>query len=125
MEATTGSYMYIYGVPSLDQYLSTPQRMEPAGSNVRDGQRPSWGLKEVTNDHDSGGGECAICLRDLHAAEEEKLRAMPCSHAFHQECIFQWLRGNAVCPLCRHQLEEEQEDLEQELYDEVMRLLSE
>ncbi|GJN13897.1 hypothetical protein PR202_gb00653 [Eleusine coracana subsp. coracana] len=63
------------------------------------------GLPEVTP---GGGGakllqaECAMCLKDFDA--EEKLRAMPCAHAFHEQCIFQWLRRNAACPLCRQQL---------------------
>nr|CAB3462903.1 unnamed protein product [Digitaria exilis] len=46
-------------------------------------------------------------------AADETLRAMPCSHAFHYGCISQWLRRNASCPLCRHQLlpdEDEDED---------------
>ncbi|CAL4929177.1 unnamed protein product [Urochloa decumbens] len=55
--------------------------------------------------------ECAVCLQDFVA--EDRLRAMPCSHAFHQDCIFRWLRVNRVCPLCRHELptqEEQDED---------------
>ncbi|TVU50849.1 hypothetical protein EJB05_02240, partial [Eragrostis curvula] len=43
--------------------------------------------------------DCAVCLQDFGA--DDKLRAMPCSHAFHQHCIFDWLRRNGVCPLCR------------------------
>nr|XP_034593894.1 E3 ubiquitin-protein ligase Os03g0188200-like [Setaria viridis] len=48
------------------------------------------GLQEVTG---RSGDECAVCLQDFRA--EETLRAMPCSHAFHQHCISQWLRRNA------------------------------
>ena len=33
-----------------------------------------------------------------------RLRVMPCSHVFHQHCIFKWLNHNAVCPICRHKL---------------------
>ncbi|XP_039835604.1 E3 ubiquitin-protein ligase SIRP1-like isoform X2 [Panicum virgatum] len=74
------------------------------------------GLQEVG----SGAGtpaaeECAVCLQDFVA--EDKLRAMPCSHTFHQDCIFRWLEVNHVCPLCRHELptqEEEEEDDEED-----------
>ncbi|CAO2195441.1 unnamed protein product [Urochloa humidicola] len=66
-----------------------------------------FGLK-VVRAGDALQPECAVCLRDFDA--KETLRAMPCSHAFHQRCIFQWLRRNGVCPLCRHQLPTEPEE---------------
>ncbi|CAN6337775.1 unnamed protein product [Urochloa humidicola] len=41
--------------------------------------------------------ECAVCLQDFVA--EETLRAMPCSHTFHEDCIFRWLQVVAThCP---------------------------
>jgi hypothetical protein len=46
--------------------------------------------------------ECVVCLQDF--VVEDCLRAMPCSHTFHQDCILRWLRVNHVCPLCRHAL---------------------
>ncbi|WVZ55539.1 hypothetical protein U9M48_006186 [Paspalum notatum var. saurae] len=55
--------------------------------------------------------DCAICLTSLllvhpssSSEDPDPIRAMPCSHAFHQRCIFQWLSRNAICPLCRHAL---------------------
>ncbi|TVU29070.1 hypothetical protein EJB05_20613, partial [Eragrostis curvula] len=59
----------------------------------------------------ASGDDCAICLQDLDpgsgsqpAPEEATPRAMPCSHAFHERCIFKWLRRNPVCPICRRPL---------------------
>jgi hypothetical protein len=78
-------------------------------------------LQEVTTAA-SGDDECAICLQDLFhvQGQEYKPRAMPCSHIFHQHCIFEWLSRKTVCPLCRHQLmmpttppKEEEEEEEQ------------
>jgi hypothetical protein len=53
--------------------------------------------------------ECAVCLQDFDANAKETLRVMPsCSHAFHPDCIFSWLRVKAVCPLCRRALPTQQ-----------------
>ncbi|GJM88108.1 hypothetical protein PR202_ga04135 [Eleusine coracana subsp. coracana] len=52
--------------------------------------------------------ECAVCLKDFD--ELDKIRAMPCAHAFHEDCIFRWLRRNATCPLCRHPLSSESQE---------------
>ncbi|GJN25628.1 hypothetical protein PR202_gb13481 [Eleusine coracana subsp. coracana] len=57
--------------------------------------------------------DCAICLQHLAGSSEEEEeekeegptpRAMPCSHVFHERCIFQWVRRNRACPLCRRPL---------------------
>ncbi|KAF0897449.1 hypothetical protein E2562_037348 [Oryza meyeriana var. granulata] len=43
---------------------------------------------------------CAVCLEDF-VAGGDKLRMMPCSHFFHQTCIFKWLYVSLHCPICR------------------------
>uniref|UniRef100_A0A1B6M4I7 RING-type domain-containing protein n=2 Tax=Graphocephala atropunctata TaxID=36148 RepID=A0A1B6M4I7_9HEMI len=46
---------------------------------------------------------CAICLEDF--IEEEKLRILPCSHAYHCKCIDPWLtRNRRVCPVCKRKV---------------------
>ncbi|CAD6255240.1 unnamed protein product [Miscanthus lutarioriparius] len=108
--------------PSL-QAASRRQHSRPTSKRARipASSKAILGLKEVlltttTMDDDD---DCAICLKALAdpADQQDKedpaaaaavemmtrLRAMPCSHIFHQHCIFQWLHRNAVCPLCRHQ----------------------
>ncbi|KAI7725277.1 hypothetical protein M8C21_026075 [Ambrosia artemisiifolia] len=44
---------------------------------------------------------CVICLSDYKA--KESLRTIPeCNHYFHADCIDEWLRLNATCPVCRN-----------------------
>ncbi|KAK1629272.1 hypothetical protein QYE76_003587 [Lolium multiflorum] len=44
--------------------------------------------------------ECPICLHDFLPGGKE-LRTMPCSHSFHEQCIFDWLVIDRRCPICR------------------------
>ncbi|XAR52225.1 hypothetical protein NMG60_11020173 [Bertholletia excelsa] len=43
---------------------------------------------------------CSICLCEYKP--KDTLRSIPeCQHCFHAECIDEWLRLNATCPVCR------------------------
>ncbi|MCD9644724.1 hypothetical protein HAX54_033146 [Datura stramonium] len=49
------------------------------------------------------GLECAVCLSIFE--DVEVLRLLPkCKHAFHINCIDQWLEKHSSCPLCRHKV---------------------
>lgn len=44
---------------------------------------------------------CPICLSEYKP--KETLKTIPeCMHCFHAECIDEWLRLNASCPICRN-----------------------
>ncbi|XP_027344080.1 putative RING-H2 finger protein ATL69 [Abrus precatorius] len=46
-------------------------------------------------------GPCAICLSEY--LPQETIRCVPdCHHCFHVECVDEWLRTSATCPLCRN-----------------------
>ncbi|XP_004306138.1 PREDICTED: E3 ubiquitin-protein ligase RING1-like [Fragaria vesca subsp. vesca] len=45
------------------------------------------------------GTDCSICLESFKVSGEAK--EMACTHRFHSDCIENWLRMRASCPLCR------------------------
>ncbi|KAM0861197.1 hypothetical protein ACQ4PT_046056 [Festuca glaucescens] len=54
----------------------------------------------ITADED--GEECAVCKDGVAAGE--RVKRMPCSHRYHEECIVPWLQVRNSCPLCRFEL---------------------
>lgn len=43
---------------------------------------------------------CSICLSDYKGSEVVKI-IPDCGHMFHIDCIDEWLRRHATCPICR------------------------
>ncbi|EGZ15685.1 Kazal-like serine protease inhibitor domain and phox-like domain-containing protein [Phytophthora sojae] len=48
---------------------------------------------------------CSICLGEWDDEECAGMNVvkLPCTHAFHEECLLEWLQGNIHCPMCREE----------------------
>jgi hypothetical protein len=48
-------------------------------------------------------GTCALCIDEYEEGDMVVWSDLQCSHAFHKECLMQWLsKGKKRCPICRH-----------------------
>ncbi|RIA96346.1 hypothetical protein C1645_673826, partial [Glomus cerebriforme] len=64
----------------------------------------------ITEEHVNSQASCPICLEHFSLSTEQEhdpVRQMPCGHVFCESCLFQWLRQNNTCPLCRKEIEAE------------------
>lgn len=46
--------------------------------------------------------KCTICLNGFTGGDH--MRMLPCMHQYHSECIDEWLRRHATCPICKHHI---------------------
>lgn len=49
--------------------------------------------------HGVGRRRCLVCQCEYEGGDE--IRALPCDHEFHKECIDGWLADHKECPLCK------------------------
>ncbi|KZV52336.1 RING/U-box superfamily protein [Dorcoceras hygrometricum] len=79
-------------------------RLRPASSGVDKAVIDSLPCFRFSSMHGSREGlECSVCLSKFE--DVEILRLLPkCQHAFHVECIDQWLENHSTCPLCRREI---------------------
>ncbi|CAD8057559.1 unnamed protein product [Paramecium sonneborni] len=50
---------------------------------------------------------CTVCQEEYQL---QQALQMPCNHHFHSECLIPWLKQHNSCPVCRYELETDDED---------------
>ena len=56
--------------------------------------------------------ECSICLMEISNGQDAIL--LPCGHMYHENCVTKWLKIHNTCPLCRYELQSNNEEYEKE-----------
>lgn len=68
--------------------------------------RKCQGVKVKTFNRDDRYDLCVICMAEFEAGD--RLKILPCSHAYHNTCINTWLlvqpKSRKTCPICKQQV---------------------
>ena len=95
-----------------DMLASQPRRPHDSAGELRpldpeelESECPLLLAEDIPESLRGGDSVCVVCAQPLDCAGGEKmlpLRQLPCSHAFHSECVDQWLcEVDRSCPTCR------------------------
>ena len=67
---------------------------------------------------------CGICMDPYGTTDDPESRVrLPCGHLMGRKCIERWLGMRNTCPLCRHVLFEQEDDVESPAFLELQELL--
>ena len=61
-------------------------------------------ISSSLQDSSNVSGNCAICQE---AVSSGGCRIRQCGHSFHRSCILNWFSMSVRCPVCRHDIREE------------------
>jgi len=77
------------------------QYCTPSGDNVTvEKETP----KPIENEDDIDEGECIICM------ERKPEIVLKCGHMFCEQCLLEWNQRQETCPICRTNVNIEDED---------------
>ncbi|RVW77585.1 E3 ubiquitin-protein ligase [Vitis vinifera] len=132
MPSVVSLWMFVYAIPGMRfaslclflpclicATLVSPHEKPRGATPESINELPTYKFKSKENGRGEGGvwaagtikertlseedAVCCICLGQY--ADNEELRELPCcSHFFHAECVDQWLKIKACCPLCQSEL---------------------
>lgn len=72
--------------------------LQPFDKEMAEAEHISNSIENVSNSIQI----CSICLEEYKVGEDIGWsRNSECHHAFHKDCIIEWLKSNDDCPICR------------------------
>ncbi|CAG8519733.1 16796_t:CDS:1 [Dentiscutata heterogama] len=83
--------------------------------HVSDAAMKKLPIITINQEHIDTKATCPICLEQFSLTEATKdqtqtsIRQMPCKHIFCESCLFTWLKQNNTCPLCRYEINDDQQ----------------
>ena len=87
----------------LSQILSSRKAAEQpklTEKQVDDIEEIEW--KEEIKNKNHTFESCPICYIDYEV--KQKIKLLECGHAFHINCVKEWLLKNPNCPICKNNL---------------------
>ena len=105
VEMVIGKLDSMVGVTTDD----SPETAPPASQEMIDHlpkftHKNNKGAKIASRDEESTEeATCLICIMEFEEGEE--LRALPCLHTYHCECIDDWLKQHRSCPICMQRID--------------------
>jgi len=90
------------GGRSFDDLLHHLMMTESSHAHHPASEEAMAGLRRVAVDADtdlSTLGECGVTLETFEPGDTAVV--LPCSHAYKEEAIVQWLQQHDTCPVCR------------------------
>ncbi|CDS09196.1 hypothetical protein LRAMOSA10556 [Lichtheimia ramosa] len=99
----------------LDNLVS--QLLEESQSNAKGpppaSERFLGSLPRIKADQLDSEETCIICKDNLKTSDQPVTK-MPCGHYFDRECLVPWLQLHNTCPLCRFEVETEEQVKQEE-----------
>ncbi|KAF5730337.1 putative ring finger containing protein [Tripterygium wilfordii] len=80
-------------------YVSTGLKADEIGRCLRKIKQPNISTDLSLHLTSVVDKKCSICQEEYEASDE--LGRLQCGHAFHSECIKQWLGQKNACPVCK------------------------
>lgn len=90
----------------VDRNDRNHQHRYPPASKAAVDSLPTF---EIDHSHLILESHCAVCKEPFELGTT--VREMPCKHIYHSECILPWLALRNSCPVCRHELQPDDDDL--------------